>query len=278
MMRENEKEQLACYYRETIPAEVNAGKPAALARIAQEAQALSTACPQAAEARGAALFREGPLQLEAPPAFSFPRFVWGQLRFVSPWVWAAQLALIALVVASAGALSSERPAVLIAVGAAVLTVLVGVPDVLRSCERGVAELEYACRFDCRQVLAARCALLGLSDVAVLTAAIVALPALAGADPFLVFLYACTPFFALCAGVFWIAGHGRRSLTARCMALGAVMMLAAWGLWTAVPALYAGMSATAWSLLAGVAFLAALHEGRHLFRAVGSGLDALPALN
>lgn len=278
MMRENEKEQLACYYRETIPAEVNAGKPAALARIAQEAQALSTACPQAAEARGAALFREGPLQLEAPPAFSFPRFVWGQLRFVSPWVWAAQLALIALVVASAGALPSERSAVLIAVGVAVLTVLVGVPDVLRSCERGVAELEYACRFDCRQVLAARCALLGLSDVAVLTAAIVALPALAGADPFLVFLYACTPFFALCAGVFWIAGHGRRSLTARCMALGAVMMLAAWGLWTAVPALYAGMSATAWSLLAGVAFLAALHEGRHLFRAVGSGLDALPALN
>lgn len=278
MMRENEKERLACYYRETIPAEVNAGKPAALARIAQEAQALSTACPQAAEARGAALFREGPLQLEAPPAFSFPRFVWGQLRFVSPWVWAAQLALIALVVASAGALSSERPAVLIAVGAAVLTVLVGVPDVLRSCERGVAELEYACRFDCRQVLAARCALLGLSDVAVLTAAIVALPALAGADPFLVFLYACTPFFALCAGVFWIAGHGRRSLTARCMVLGAVMMLAAWGLWTAAPALYAGMSATAWSLLAGVAFLAALHEGRHLFRAVGSGLDALPALN
>ena len=278
MMRENEKEQLACYYRETIPAEVNAGKPAALARIAQEAQALSTACPQAAEARGAALFREGPLQLEAPPAFSFPRFVWGQLRFVSPWVWAAQLALIALVVASAGTLSSERPAVLIAVGAAVLTVLVGVPDVLRSCERGVAELEYACRFDCRQVLAARCALLGLSDVAVLTAAIVALPALAGADPFLVFLYACTPFFALCAGVFWIAGHGRRSLTARCMALGAIMMLAAWGLWTAAPALYAGMSATAWSLLAGVAFLAALHEGRHLFRAVGSGLDALPALN
>ena len=278
MMRENEKERLAYYYRETIPAEVNAGKPAALARIAQEAQALSTACPQAAEARGAALFREGPLQLEAPPAFSFPRFVWGQLRFVSPWVWAAQLALIALVVASAGALSSERPAVLIAVGAAVLTVLGGVPDVLRSCERGVAELEYACRFDCRQVLAARCALLGLSDVAVLTAAIVALPALAGADPFLVFLYACTPFFALCAGVFWIAGHGRRSLTARCMVLGAVMMLAAWGLWTAAPALYAGMSATAWSLLAGVAFLAALHEGRHLFRAVGSGLDALPALN
>lgn len=278
MMRENEKERLACYYRETIPAEVNAGKPAALARIAQEAQALSTACPQAAEARGAALFREGPLQLEAPPAFSFPRFVWGQLRFVSPWVWAAQLALIALVVASAGALPSERSAVLIAVGAAVLTVLVGVPDVLRSCERGVVELEYACRFDCRQVLAARCALLGLSDVAVLTAAIVALPALAGADPFLVFLYACTPFFALCAGVFWIAGHGRRSLTARCMVLGAVMMLAAWGLWTAAPALYAGMSATAWSLLAGVAFLAALHEGRHLFRAVGSGLDALPALN
>ena len=278
MMRENEKERLACYYRETIPAEVNAGKPAALARIAQEAQAPSTACPQAAEARGAALFREGPLQLEAPPAFSVPRFVWGQLRFVSPWVWAAQLALIALVVASAGALPSERSAVLIAVGAAVLTVLVGVPDVLRSCERGVVELEYACRFDCRQVLAARCALLGLSDVAVLTAAIVALPALAGADPFLVFLYACTPFFALCAGVFWIAGHGRCSLTARCMALGAVMMLAAWGLWTAAPALYAGMSATAWSLLAGVAFLAALHEGRHLFRAVGSGLDALPALN
>ena len=278
MMRETEKVRLACYYRETIPAEVNAGKPAALARIAQEAQAPSTACPQAAEARGAALFREGPLQLEAPPAFSFPRFVWGQLRFVSPRVWAAQLALIALVVASAGALPSERPAVLIAVGAAVLTVLVGVPDVLRSCERGVAELEYACRFDCRQVLAARCALLGLSDVAVLTAAIVALPALAGADPFLVFLYACTPFFALCAGVFWIAGHGRRSLTARCMVLGAVMMLAAWGLWTAAPALYAGMSATAWSLLAGVAFLAALHEGRHLFRAVGSGLDALPALN
>ena len=269
--RDNLEERLARYYGEPLPADVRAAKPAALARIAQEARALS-----AEEARGAASCRQGSLR-PAPPAPSFPRFVLGQLRFVSPWVWAAQLALIALVVASAATLPSERPAVLVAVTAAVLTVLVGVPDVLRSCERGVAELEYACRFDCRQVLAARCALLGLSDVAVLTVAIIVLPALAGADPFLVFLYACAPFFALCAGVFWIAGHGRRSLTARCVALGAVVILAAWGLWTAAPGLYAGMSAAAWSLLAAT-FLAALHEGRRLLRAVGSGLDALPALN
>lgn len=300
-MRENLKGRLARYYREPIPADVRAEKLAALARIAREARALSAACPQVAEtwgaeacevtflqdapgpvslreAAGAMPLREAPLSVETEAALSFLRFVLGQLRFVSPWAWVAQLALIALVVASAGALPSERPAVLIAVAAAVLTVLVGVPDVMRSCERGVAELEYACRFDCRQVLAARCALLGLSDVAVLTAAVVAIPALNGADPFLVFLYACVPFFTLCAGVFWIAGHGRRSLTARCMALGAVVILAAWGLWTAAPGLYAGMSATVWSLLAGVAFLAAVHEGRRLFRAVESGLDAVPALN
>lgn len=300
-MRENLKGRLARHYREPIPAEVRAGKSAALVRIAQEARALAGVGPQAMEGQratfsweassqmGATPLREASLgvdrwlsrealSVEVPSAPSFPRFVLGQLRFVNPWVWAAQLALIALVVASAAALPSGRPAVLVAVAAAVLTVLVGVPDMMRSCERGVAELEYACRFDCRQVLAARCALLGLSDVAVLTAAIVAIPALTGADPFRVFLYACTPFFALCAGVFWIAGHGRRSLTARCMALGAVMILAAWGLWTAAPGLYAGMSVAMWSLLAGVAFLAAAYEGRRLFRAVGSGLDAVPALN
>lgn len=300
-MRENLKGRLARHYREPIPAEARAGKSAALVRIAQEARALAGVGPQATEARdakacetaflqdmpgvaslreaaGAVFPREASLSAETASVPSFPRFVLGQLRFVSPWVWVAQLALIALVVASAAALPSERPAVLVAVGAAVLTVLVGVPDGLRSCERGVAELEYACRFDCRQVLAARCALLGLSDVAVLTAAIVAIPALTGADPFRVFLYACTPFFALCAGVFWIAGHGRRSLTARCMTLGAVVILTAWGVWAAAPGLYAGMSVAAWSPLASVAFLAAVHEGRCLFRAVGSGLDAVPALN
>ena len=300
-MRENLEGRLARYYREPIPADVRMGKSAALVRIAQEVRTLAAAYPQATEARdakacetvflqdmpgvaslreaaGAVFPREASLSAETASVPSFPRFVLGQLRFVSPWVWVAQLALIALVVASAAALPSERPAVLVAVGAAVLTVLVGVPDGLRSCERGVAELEYACRFDCRQVLAARCALLGLSDVVVLTAAIIALPMLAGADPFRVFLYACTPFFALCAGVFWIAGHGRRSLTARCMPLGAVMILPAWGLWTAAPGLYAGMSVAMWSLLAGVAFLAAAYEGRRLFRAVGSGLDAVPALN
>lgn len=211
---------------------------------------------------------------EAFGGIPFARFVLGQVRYIRPWVWAAQAVLLAtLLVGSALAPTDAASSALTSI-VALLTVLVGMPDVLRSREDGVAELEYACRFDCRQVLAARLIVLGLSDVVVLTAAVLAVPALAGSDPMLVFLHACAPYFATAAGCLWIAGRAQEGATARCLAFGSVVAVAAMAAWQIVPDAYAASSAGVWAALFAFSLGAAVYETRACFDVVRSGLDHL----
>ena len=159
---------------------------------------------------------------------------------------------------------------------AALTVLVGMPDVLRSRESNVMELEYACRFDSCQVLAARLIVLGLSDVVVLTFAVLAVPALAGTDPLLVFLHACAPFFLTAAGSLRIATRAREGVTARCLVFGTLVATLAVMAWQAAPRLYAASAAGLWAVLFALALVAAALETKAYLSSVAAGLDCLGA--
>ena len=131
----------------------------------------------------------------AAQPMSFAGFVAAQARFIRPQVWAAQLALVAAMVALCLLGDSAPRDLSLASGVlAAATVLVGLPDLLSSAANRVAELEYACRFDSRAVALARLIVLGCSDVAVLTAIVLSAPLLLGADPFASLVHACAPYF------------------------------------------------------------------------------------
>lgn len=275
--------RLEAHYRQVRRREVPdaAVKARAIARAGAEARILEAAAGsfggRSAAATPAAGFDAADSACRAEKALggiSFARFVFGQVRSIRPWVWAAQAVLLAtLFVGSALAPTDAASSALTSI-IALLTVLVGMPDVLRSREDGVAELEYACRFDCRQVLAARLIVLGLSDVVVLTAAVLAVPVLAGSDPMLVFLHACAPYFATAAGCLWIAGRAQEGATARCLAFGSVVAVAAMAAWQMVPDAYAASSAGVWAALFALSLGAAAYEMRAYFDVVRSGLDHL----
>ena len=237
----------------------------------EEAKARAVACAADEAARRASSV-EGRLGVEpARLGMRFARFALDQARYIRTWVWIAQGALLfSLIVGSA--LSGGAASSALASTVAALTVLVGVPDVLRSREDGVAEIECACRFDDRQALAARMAVLGLSDVVMLTLALLAVPALAGTDPVLVFLHACVPYFVTLAGCLWIAARARADATARCLAFGAGVVATAVLAWQAAPALYAASSAGAWAALFALSLVAMAHEARAYLAAIGAGLD------
>lgn len=211
---------------------------------------------------------------EALGGIPFARFVLGQVRYIRPWVWAAQAVLLATLLAGSALAPTDAASSALTSVVALFTVLVGMPDVLRSRENGVAELEYACRFDCRQVLAARLIVLGLSDVVMLTAAMLAVPVLAGSDPMLVFLHACAPYFATAAGCLWIAGRMQEGVAMKCLVFGSAVAAAAVAAWQIVPDAYAASSAGVWAVLFALSLGATAYEVRAYLDVVRSGLDRL----
>ena len=115
---------------------------------------------------------------------TFAGFVAAQARFIHPRVWVAQLALMAVMAVLCLPSSGMAHGIPVVSGMlAAATVLVGLPELLASAAHRVAELEYACRFDCRAVALARLIVLGCSDVVTVTAIALAAPVMLGADPF-----------------------------------------------------------------------------------------------
>ena len=80
---------------------------------------------------------------EAPaataPQAGFARFVLGQVRYVRAWVWAAQAGLLALLACGSVLVPTDEAASACTAVVAALTVLVGMPDVLRSRESNVVD-------------------------------------------------------------------------------------------------------------------------------------------
>lgn len=228
-----------------------------------------------AKAAALAAVREATATAE-PTTASFASFVATQVRFIRPRVWAAQLALVAAMAAVClleGPMPHGFPLASGVLAAA--TVLVGLPDLLSSAANRVAELEYACRFDCRAVALARLIVLGCADVVAVTAIALAAPVALGADPFASLVHTCAPYFLSCAGALL--------LVRRCAASQALPLACAWtllvaagayALFTFVPLAYAQGSAWAWALVAAGSLVWAAREVRAWLACIAGGLDAL----
>ncbi len=205
---------------------------------------------------------------------TFASFVAVQARFIHPRVWAAQLALVAAM-AAACLLAGDAPSGFpLASGVlAAATVLVGLPELLASAAHRVAELEYACRFDCRAVALARLIVLGCSDVVTVTAIALAAPVMLGADPFASLVHACVPYFLSCAGALLVA---RRCPSSQALALScawALLVIAGtYAAFSLVPDAYAQASTWAWALVAAGSLGWAAHEVRTWIRGIEGGLD------
>ncbi len=212
---------------------------------------------------------------EAPSAPGVPlwRFALGQMRFVSPAAWALQLALLGALLCVAGAFGFSEDAMPIVMSAAVLSVAIAVPPVFKSFDFHVDELEYACRHNCMQVLCSRLLLFGLADVLWLSAVVALAPSFAGSDPFRIFLYACTPYFASCAAVFHVARLRRRGVALACVVAALAIVAAIWGAGIAFPRWYADVSVLAWTAALACAVALAAYEARRLVVQVASGMGS-----
>ena len=228
-------------------------------------QALAAAMVAAAE-------RVGDNRARALPPF--PAFVAAQARFIGPHVWAAHLALVALA-ALVCVLEPGGPATSCAVsllGAA--AVLVEAPAFLASKANGVAELEYACTFDHRSVLAARMTVLGCTGALALTCTAVAVPVLARADALTVLVHACLPYFLGCIGCLEAARRApASSVLAVALGLAALIALAVAAA-AAFPQAYADAATGVWGLAALAALAGLVREARLLLDSAAQGLDAL----
>lgn len=198
------------------------------------------------------------------------RFLVGQLRFVSPLAWAAQVALIAAMLVIVAAFGESGSNVLFVMTAAVLSVAMAVPSVFKSFESDVAELEAACLHDSAQVLVCRLVLFGLADVLWMSIAAWLVPALAGGDPLRMFVYAATPFFAFCALCLHLSRRTRGRCTQACAAAAACVAASLWAANSVFPHWYGQASMVVWSLALAVSLGLAVCEARRLVSQVGAG--------
>ncbi|WP_080802764.1 hypothetical protein [Arabiibacter massiliensis] len=253
--RKDVERLLSAHYRAERGAPDAAGKTATLAAVRAEAAAGTADC-------------------ETSSAVSFAGFVAAQARFIHLRVWAAQLVLVVAMIAACAFEGFTPNGLSFASGVlAAATVLVGLPDLVSSAAHRVAELEYACRFDCRAVALARLIVLGCADVVAVTAIALAAPVALGADPFASLVHACVPFFLTCAGALLIV---RRCAPVQALPLACVwallVMAAAYGAFMLAPDLYALASTWAWALVAAASLLWTAREVRAWLAGIAGGLD------
>lgn len=251
------KESLRAHYKSTAAPVDGAEKARVTAMVRDEA----ARCPLGVPLDGA----------------PFWRFIVGQLRFVNPIAWTMQVALLVVMLAVAGVFRASSSSMLVVMAAAVLSVAFAVPSVFKSFEHDVAELEASCRHDSTQVLASRLVLFGLADVLWMSAAVWLVPALAGEEPFRIFLYAATPFFAFCAICFHLSRMTRGRCAKACAVAAACAIAALWGSGAVAPHWYAEASMAVWTLALVAALVLAIHEARRLvLQVTQDGASPLPA--
>lgn len=236
------KDELRAYYRRTDAPIDEAEKARVVALVSQEAAA------QGADPR------------ESVP---FWRFLVGQLRFVNPLAWVLQVALLVGMLVLVGSLGESDWSMLVVMIAAVLSVALAVPSVFKSFENNMSELEASCRHDSAQVLLCRFVLFGLADVLWISLATWLVPALVDGDPFRVFLYAATPYFAFCSICFYLSRKLRGQCVKACIGAAACMVVALWAARVMFPAWYAETSILVWCIALAVSLVLAVHEARRL---------------
>ena len=203
----------------------------------------------------------------------FWRFIIGQLRFVSPLAWVAQIALLVGMLLIVSAYGRSDSIMLVVMTAAVLSVAIAIPSVFKSSESNVAELEASCHHKSAQVLVSRFILFGLGDVLWMTLVVWLVPAIAGGDPFKVFLYAATPFFAFCSLSFYLSRITNGRCVKACFAATACVIATIWGSNELFPLWYANASLVVWSLALLAALMLAAYEAHKLVSHVASNSAA-----
>ena len=262
---------LRAHYRAERGAPDEMSKAAALAAVRAAVASEQRSSASAEAAAGATV---GERSREA----TFAGFVAAQARFIHPRVWVAQLALVAVMAVLCLPSSGMAHGIPVVSGMlAAATVLVGLPDLLSSASHRVAELEYACRFDCRAVALARLVVLGCADVVTVTAIALAAPVMLGTDLFASLMHACAPYFLSCAGALLLV---RRCAPSQALPLACAWTLlvaaGAYALFTLVPPAYAQGSAWAWALVAAGSLVWAFREARAWLGGIAGGLDMLAA--
>lgn len=292
-MKKEFKDRLRSFYRETSQPIDQGAKARTIAMIANEARLQDHSSVQhdaslqvaasthlSMSLQNDVLAHEkssGSLRLTSERT-GFIKFTLGQVRFMSMKVWIFQLLLIvALIGISFSGLASMVILPLVAC-LSLLAVLVCIPEVFKSFDTGVAELEYASQFDCTQVLAARAAILGAADIVWFTVAICIVPAVAGCDAIQMALSACIPFFLACGGCFWIVRLRPQNVTLTCSLLVVILIAACGVAWLLWPLWYTSVSALAWLVILMLSLGFAAFEGYRVFREASQGLECITSSN
>lgn len=265
------EEKLKTYYRESAPqidAEAKQGTLIFVAEVAgQQAEENARLVEELVISNPVTEERSG-----------FWRFAFGQLRFIRIRTWIMQLALIALMLLIS--LSGITPASLVPVVSCLimLSVLICMPEVFKSFEENVAELEFASKFNCVQVLTARMALFGMSDIVWLSVAIFVVPTLSGCDAFQIMLFSCIPFFLSCGGCFWIVRVRPQNMVASCTLLIVLLIAANCLAWVFSPYWHGLISSAVWAGLLILSIAFAAYEISRVLRDASTGLDRFVSSN
>lgn len=215
-----------------------------------------------------------PYDRSAASVARFLPFAASQVRFVPKMVWASQLAMVAIVLATCAL--NERagfPACALSVFGAALAGC-GLPALVASKTHRMAELEYACLFDCRTVAIARMLAVGCASALEMVLVVLLVPSFAQMNVLLACAYATVPFLLSCAGGMLLARRTRSSAAGAIMVVFALVVACACvALASALPQMYMPVSAGAWAVAAAAGAVWAVRETHALLGGIAAGIDA-----
>lgn len=215
-----------------------------------------------------------PYDRSAASAARFLPFAASQVRFVPKMVWASQLAMVAIVLVTCA--FNERAgfsACALSVFGAALAGC-GLPALVASKTYRMAELEYACLFDCRTVAIARMLAVGCASALEMASVVLLVPSFAQMNVLLACAYATVPFLLSCAGGMLLARRARSSAAGAIMVVFALIVACACvALASALPQMYMPVSAGVWAVAAAAGAVWAVCETHALLGGIAAGLDA-----
>ena len=201
-------------------------------------------------------------------------FVASQVAFIPAWVWVFQLTIVVLM-AWLAAYWGDIVQTWTAVGIlSAVSVLACVPTVRTNVSCGMVELEYSCRRNAVQVLAACLIVLGCSSSLCVGLMIASSSALTGTGPLSAALWSCPPYFCSCAGVLALARSSGDDPSFACLIWIACVCALSLILGADFPVIYGGVSLGFWAAASGLALAWLAGELGLLMKAAKAGLDFL----
>ncbi|HJF64671.1 MAG TPA: hypothetical protein K8U77_00945 [Slackia equolifaciens] len=215
-----------------------------------------------------------PYDRSAASVARFLPFAASQVRFVPKMVWASQLVMVAIVLVTCA--FNERAgfsACALSVFGAALAGC-GLPALVASKTHRMAELEYACLFDCGTVAIARMLAVGCASALEMVFVVLLVPSFAQMNVLLACAYATVPFLLSCAGGMLLARRTRSSAAGAIMVVFALIVACACvALASALPQMYMPVSAGAWAVAAAAGAVWAVRETHALLGGIAAGIDA-----